>query len=725
MDIIEAIEKTESFSYDVSFNYALQCSRLLTGNDNDRALVRRAAIHILDKWAIIPQKTYPIWGDIIEAVGFYPYLDKNADTIHLNSLADEIRQKSFLSDYLPNTYMHIKQKELSDYLGSDKNIVASAPTSFGKSLLIEELVASRKYRNIVIIQPTLALLDETRVNLKKYKPFYKIVVRTSQEPVEDKGNLFLLTAERVMEYADFPKIDLLIIDEFYKMSLRRKDERADTLNNAFLKIYDTFNPKFYLLGPNIDGITEGFAEKYNAHFYKTDYSLVDCDVIPIDTHGLQESLKTERLFELLDSQTSQQTLVYCSSPVRARSLSRKYLRHLKDKDATQIRPLPIIEWLNSFMPKWSLIESLTYGFAIHDGSLPKHLGASIIRYFNEGYLRCIFCTTTIIEGVNTSAKNVILFDGKKGSKEIDYFDYSNIKGRSGRLMEHYVGNVFCFAPIPESSQVVIDIPFFDQDANMLTDEVLINIQDKDIQPRVRQKYDTLNSTEPELLKILKQNGTKIEGQMAICKILINDIKNCPGNIIWSQMPNYEQIRYILNLCDENYFSIRNSRDVFSVDQLAVYLNQYRTQRSLSVTINSIYDYSISRLQPQNRTIQKQTEHYDKAIETAFHIYRHWFQFTIPKAFRIVDSLQRYVCEKHNQKAGSYTYFVQQLENDFVRENLSILVEYGIPSETVKKLMPQISDKLSEDEVIQYIQENKDRIFAPLMQYERDRLEQCL
>jgi replicative superfamily II helicase len=39
---------------------------------------------------------------------------------------------------------------------------ASAPTSFGKSLLIEEIVASKKYKNIIIIQPTLALLDETR-----------------------------------------------------------------------------------------------------------------------------------------------------------------------------------------------------------------------------------------------------------------------------------------------------------------------------------------------------------------------------------------------------------------------------------------------------------------------------------------------------------------------------------------------------------------------------------
>ena len=47
---------------------------------------------------------------------------------------------------------------------------------------------------------------------------------------------------------------------------------------------------------------------------------------------------------------------------------------------------------------------------------------------NAGQLRYVFCTSTIIEGVNTSAKNVVLFDGKKASNFIDFFDYSNIKG---------------------------------------------------------------------------------------------------------------------------------------------------------------------------------------------------------------------------------------------------------------------------------------------------------
>jgi len=721
-DIIQSIANTQELTYDFSFECALSCGKLLTGTEDEKSHARRIAIHILDRWSDVPKATKPIWADIIEAVGFYPYLHKISETDAIDSLGEVIRLKNSLSEYLPETYMHTAQKDLLKYLQSDKNVVASAPTSFGKSLLIEELVASKFYRNIIIIQPTLALLDETRIKLKKYKQNYKIILRTSQEAVNDKGNLFLLTAERVMEYANLPEIHLLIIDEFYKMSLKRVDDRADVLNNAFLKVYDTFTPKFYLLGPNIDSITEGFANKYNAVFYKSEYSLVDTAVISVPTDETEKDRKS-KLFDLLDKQQDQQTLIYCSSPSRARGLARAYQKHLMDMNALKTDNLPIIEWLKSYYPNWSLIEQLSYGIAIHDGSLPKHLGASIIKNFNDEHIRCVFCTSTIIEGVNTSAKNVVIFDSKKGSKEIDFFDFNNIKGRSGRLMEHYLGNVFCFVPIPKETAVVIDIPFWEQDANILTSEILVNIKATDIKPQVKDRFDQLNSFDSELLKILKQNGTNISGQMDIYRRLNSEISSNLNYISWSQMPSYEQMLYVLALCDKNTFSFDESKYIRSVKQLAFLLSKYRESGSLTAIIKDIYDYSINQL--KNQTDQKKAEHYDKAIENAFHIYRHWFQFTVPKAFRVVDSLQRYVCQKHRIKAGSYSYFVQQLENDFIRNNLSILVEYGIPSETVRKIAKLIPEYLEEEAVIQHIQENKDAIFASLMRYEQERIEQCL
>lgn len=733
-DYINRIDAGEPLSYEDSFEIACYCSMKISSSDDlEIADARKVVIHILNNWSFVPSETYPIWTDIVEAVGFYPYIEKNRDTMTIQSLADEVRQKTHLSDNLPDTYMHKEQKKLSDYLLSGKNVVASAPTSFGKSLLIEEVVASGKYSNIVIIQPTLALLDETRLKLKKYAEKYKIIVRTTQPPSEEKGNLFLLTAERVMEYDLFPHIDFLIIDEFYKLSLRRIDDRADALNNAFLKIVNTFNAHFYFLGPNIDGITEGFAQKYNAIFYKSDYSLVDCNVIDlsdgIDTNLNQKALdktKLPKLLSLLDSLENDQTLVYCSAPARARRFAREYWNHLCAQGKAPKYQIPLVEWITqNVSSNWSLGKSLEYGIAVHDGSLQKHIGASIIKYFNDGALNFIFCTSTIIEGVNTSAKNVILLDGNKGSKELDFFDYSNIKGRSGRLMEHYVGNIFNLAPVPPQKTIIIDIPFYEQDKEVLTDEILVNIDSVDVQPQVSERYKKLNEIEPTLLEIIKRNGTNVNGQMNIYYALERDIQTSQYiNISWTQTPSSQKLVYVLGLAENNTFSFENKHGVLSVAQLVFFIDIYRGNKSILSLAKKIYDDKMQKAKT-TVTAERKQRYLDDAIELAFHIYRHWFQYTVPKALRVVDSLQRYVCERHGKKAGSYTFFAQQLENDFVKDNLSILIEYGIPSDTVRRITPRIPEALNEDGVIQYIKANKQEVFASLLQYEIDRLNQCL
>ena len=45
------------------------------------------------------------------------------------------------------------------------------------------------------------------------------------------------------------------------------------------------------------------------------------------------------------------------------------------------------------------------------------------------------------EGVNTSAKNLIVLHSKKGDKELKKFDAKNIAGRAGRFLYHYSGRV--------------------------------------------------------------------------------------------------------------------------------------------------------------------------------------------------------------------------------------------------------------------------------------------
>uniref|UniRef100_UPI003AB3D547 UDP-3-O-acyl-N-acetylglucosamine deacetylase n=3 Tax=Bacteria TaxID=2 RepID=UPI003AB3D547 len=94
-------------------------------------------------------------------------------------------------------------------------------------------------------------------------------------------------------------------------------------------------------------------------------------------------------------------------------------------------------------------------------------------------------------GLGGSIENVVIFDEKKGTNELDFFDYSNIKGRSGRMMEHYVGKVYNFINIPKEEKIVVDIPFYEQNKELITDEILVNIPEKDVKTEVKERYNKI------------------------------------------------------------------------------------------------------------------------------------------------------------------------------------------------------------------------------------------
>ncbi|PHR48263.1 DEAD/DEAH box helicase [Cycloclasticus sp.] len=721
-EILEKIQTVAEFNNSETFDVYRHCAAALIQDEEEGI---NLLIHILNSRKKFSKSLDEMLADLVESIGFYPYLKK--ESLNLSSTSSRIRQVASLSSNIQDKYFHEEQKYVLDLLNSDKNVIVSAPTSFGKSLLIEEIVASYKYNNIVVIQPTLALLDETRKKLSKYEENYKIIVRTSQEASTEKSNLFLLTSERVNEYQNLPDIDFLIIDEFYKLSSKRDDERSDSLNNAFRYILEKFNPKFYLLGPNIQGISKGFAEKYNAIFYKTSYSLVGCDEIDIyqehkgkfGAQGEKKKYKEKILFDLLYDLKEQNTIIYCSSPARARYLSAEFLKYLIEKnESPKNRNLSIIDWIETYVSEdWTLVDCLKYRIGVHDGALQKHLTSSIIDYFNSGILKTLFCTATIIEGVNTTAKNVVFFDHKKGrNTPIDFFDYSNIKGRAGRLMEHYVGRIFNFNPTPKHDQVYIDIPFFEQ--NPISDEVLININNENILDKESEQYQYLSKIPENEKEIFSKNSLYIRGQDSLISKIRQDIREHYELICWDSTPRYRQLEYCLGLAWD--YLIKPGENV----------NPMTKKKIVKVTFDYGINKSIIELVKNNFVYKKKLERYDswsdkeildESIRDSFQILRHWFQYKIPKWLLVVNELQRFVCSELGVRPGNYTFYASSIESDFVRGNLTILAEYGVPRSAIDKIEKYIDKDLNQDLVIKEIINKKIHEKPEFLSYEREKL----
>ena len=726
---------------DECFEIASEISISLNNQNEDvKQSGREMIIRVLDNWGNISESYKAIFSDLISAAGFYPYLN------HLMSdnidLSEEIRIEMHKSPLYEDRFFHSEQKEVFDLLKERKNVIVSAPTSFGKSLLIEEIVATNLYSNIVIIQPTLALLDETRRRLKKYSQQYKIIVKTSQQYSVEKGNIFLLTAERVLEYRNMPKIELLIMDEFYKLSGNRGDNRNNILNTAFIRIMKNPNCRFYMLGPNIDSIPKGFEEKYEAVFFKTNYSLVLTESEDrYDTMHIKRGGKVaeDDLFKVLDEQTDQ-TLIYCASPSTSRKLAFRYCEHLIEKNHPSSESLPLIEWINDNLSyRWSLAKCLKHGIAVHDGSMPKHITASTIQYFNEKRLKFLFCTNTIIEGVNTSAKNVVYYDNKIGPNKIDYFDYSNIRGRAGRLMEHYVGRVINLQKPPEVKRTDVDFPFFTQ--NPIASEVLVNLDEKEVKDINDNliRYRLFREKDQTLQDLLIRNAITIEGQESILKTIFHDLA-IPARrelIIWSRIDGklYRRLEYIFELCWENLSTVDERKSFGSKGWVVNKIVGSCFQSSTNDMIERDLEYRAKKLAEekgiQYRSIDEMfnlfpdemQEKTDNIIEKVFALQKNWLQYRAPKWINVVDSLQKYATAKLNLPSGDYSYVAEMIENEFIQSNYRILLEFGVPKSAIQKIQVIFSmlrintAEMTEDELIETIQRNKNRISNYLSPYE--------
>lgn len=694
------------------FEYNWKCTKYYS-SIIDTVDARKFLINILDSWDQVNKDAKSIWLDLIERAGFYPYFVDKIDSVenYNQSLQSSVRSAFFKSDYLKGVYFHEQQKEIESIVNLKKNVAVSAPTSFGKSLLIEEFVARKQFDNILIIQPTLALIDETRKNMSKYSDYYNIVINTKQKP--NNKNIFILTAERVLEYQGMPKIDFFIVDEFYKVSNLRKDTRVDALNISIMKIMES-KPQALFLTPCVESLSEQFIEKYDVKFFKTDYSLVNTKII--DVRDNKKTLKGEKkkleLFNLLYG-LEEPTIVYVKSPNEAYKLATEYIDHLKDSSLVNDN-LSIFEWMDENVSKeWKLKKLLKYGIGAHNGALPRHVVSSEIEMFNTGVLKIMFATVSLIEGVNTVAKNIIIYSRNKGREVIDFFDFANIKGRAGRMGKYYTGNVYLFDEEIQEEIFSIDVPFVDQ--NQISDEVLFSLPDDYVKDKNRKKL--LESEIPESLQtIIRNNFISVEGQ----KNLYNYIKSHSDNLSylkWNKIPSYEELWMTLHLAYK--FLDKNENEIFAKSQAVTVVNL--VNKSLKEAIFEREKYLMKK--------GKDKDVHERAIEEILKFIKNDANYKIPKLLSVVESIQKYTFEQFDGKYGDYSLFISLLENEKVGEKFRFLIDFGIPSSAIKKLETQFKQEghRNDDnvEIIPWIKRNVRNLKKNLLEYEYELLERAL
>lgn len=406
--------------------------------------------------------------------------DENIKTLTLSALfhdASLIRGNSKLHRYQKNV--------LDSFTARQQNrFVLTAPTSFGKTFLVYEIIQKMQYQNILLIFPAISLLSENYARLCSSDSFqeYKIHSLSEEEFNLSEKNIFIFTPERFLSFMDSHQhlhFDFAFIDEVYKIDnsfiidqeTSGENER-DTAYRLALEFICNLTSDMLLAGPymalpqagdqqkksfNDFAIDNDFAFLRYNHFEivtkefttvksKREYYIDD---IPIEIGNISKHQKIANIINALSTPV-ENTIIYCGRRSDTESYAKYLLQNqsliasFQDKCSgveNDVYRILLDHIKNTFGEDWIVLKALQGRIGIHHSLIPKYIQKEIINLFNSGVLLCLFSTTTITEGVNTSAKNIIITSNKKGTKPLRQFDAKNIAGRAGRFHYHYSGRV--------------------------------------------------------------------------------------------------------------------------------------------------------------------------------------------------------------------------------------------------------------------------------------------
>jgi hypothetical protein len=605
---------------------------------------------------------------VVRQVGLFPYLNPN-ELGTPDQIAYEFNRPANMPEQI---VFHEPQARVYRALLRGHNVVLSAPTSFGKSLVTDAVIASGKFKNVLIVVPTIALMDETRRRLsQRFRGQFKIITHVSQALTE--RNVFVLTQERVLERDLFKLVELVVVDEFYKLSPPRKsskeeDSRCARLNEVLYRAVKA-QKQFYLLGPNILGIDEKASKKLKFDNYYENYRTVVSEIH--DVRPGPDRLKT--LADLCQT-LADPTIIFCSSPPRATEVVQALIPTVApDANVSS----DAANWVAAnYHPEWHFVKALRKGIGVHHGRIPRALAHYVVSAFNKNTIRFLVCTSTLIEGVNTKAKNVVIYDNKINRSSIDFFTFNNIKGRSGRMGQHYIGHVYLFDTPPSDPLPLVDIPAFSGPDN-LDSGLLMQMDEEDLSSSLKQRLHGFLRQEFLDFDTLKANaGVSPEGQIAIAQEIRSNLAKYAPFLQWSGLPSYNQIYGICDLLWKPFNCSRlGNGSARSAKQLGHSLIDLQNTPSARQLISKAYQYH---------------QDADAAVQQVLDFLRMWANFHFPQFLRALGRIQRDVFRRVGMRAGNYDLYAARVEHFFTDPALVALEEYGIPLEVAKKLAPFLS-----------------------------------
>lgn len=362
------------------------------------------------------------------------------------------------------------QYRLFEAIKDSNHFSFSGPTSFGKSFIMDAFInyiidERHGVDNIIVLVPTRALINQVSKRLKveiKHEN-YRVMTHPIVPAMYRKDNakyVFVFTPERMIAYLsekNNPLISYLFIDEAQKI-IAKKDSRAPLYYQA-ISMAERKSIKLFFASPNIPN-SDIFLKLF-------DKSTDECMVIKeapvsqnrffIDFVERKEKMFTESgkddIFEpfgnynnlnelLLYIGRDKKNIIYCNSVEDTINFALSFSKVLEDKKDSRIDE--VIKLIQEYLHKdYYLIDCLKKGIAFHFGKLPQRIREKIEELYEQKAIDYMFCTSTLLEGVNLPAQNIFILNNTIGLRKFTDVDFWNLAGRAGRLSKELSGNIIC------------------------------------------------------------------------------------------------------------------------------------------------------------------------------------------------------------------------------------------------------------------------------------------
>jgi hypothetical protein len=387
------------------------------------------------------------------------------------------------------------QSKVLNSIRSSRVVGISAPTSAGKSFALYLAIVRKARvdsRSIIYIVPTISLMNQVSRDLRSTLEAHGLsdwLVLTSFDGSSEK-RIFVLTQERALPPTGGTAVlnfGMIVVDEVQNLERFSdgQDMRSKILLDSITEAFERSSASVVVLsGPRVSNLSElgtslfglqavavetkqapvasltyaiskdsgGLLLNQYSEFCRGGRALRISAAVQVP--GLGKARYTDEYVDFISGMIQSlgegvRPIIFSPTADQARKTAIGMTRTKRSvPGAAATMRSQLADYISeSVHAKYDLVRCVREGVGFHSGKVPPHIRFACEMAYSDGVLSTMVCTTTLMQGVNLPANLVVarnpnLFINRSPDREssrLSPYEFSNLRGRAGRLMKDFVG----------------------------------------------------------------------------------------------------------------------------------------------------------------------------------------------------------------------------------------------------------------------------------------------